>query len=70
MQIDKDTIVNFLKEKGQHQEAAQAAQELPATVDHKENADLLSRVGVDPKELLSKLPGGVGEKLGGLLDGK
>ncbi|MCW2750290.1 MAG: hypothetical protein JWR83_1400 [Aeromicrobium sp.] len=70
MQIDKQTVVNFLKDQGRPDDAARADQQLPATVDHEQHADLLSRFGVDPKELLAKLPGGIGDKLGGFLDGK
>ena len=70
MQIDKDAIVNFLKEQGRHDDASRAAKELPAKVDHKEHADLLSRFGVDPAKLLAKLPGGIGDKVSGFLDDK
>jgi len=67
MQIDKDTILNLLKDQGQHDTAKQAADELPDRVDSDQHADLLSKLGVDPKDLLGKLPGGLGDKLGGIL---
>ena len=69
LEIDKDTIINFLKSKGRDDDAARAEKELPDKVDHEQHADLLSRFGVNPSELLDKLPGGVGSKLGGLLGG-
>jgi hypothetical protein len=67
MEIDKDTIVEFLKGQGRDGDAAKAKEELPDKVDHEQDAGLLSRFGVDPSELLGKLPGGLGGKLGGLL---
>ncbi len=67
MQIDKDTIINFLKDQGQHDKAQQASDQLPDQVDSEQHADLLSKIGVDPNELLGKLPGGLGDKLGGIL---
>ncbi len=54
MQIDKDTIINFLKDQGQHDKAQQASDELPDHVDSDQHADLLSKLGVDPKALLDK----------------
>jgi hypothetical protein len=70
MQIDKDTIVNFLKEQGRNDDANRAQQELPNQVDHEKQADLLKRFGIDPSELLAKIPGGLGSKIGGLLGDK
>jgi len=70
MQIDKDTIINFLKDRGRQNDAAKAEQELPDQVDNEKQSDLLSRFGIDPAELLGKLPGGLGDKLGGILGDK
>jgi hypothetical protein len=67
MEIDKDTIVEFLKGQGRDDDAAKAAEELPDKVDHEKHSGLLSRFGVDPSDVLGKLPGGLGGKLGGLL---
>ena len=73
MEFDKDTIIDFLKGLGRHDAAAKASEELPDKVDDRKDADLLSKFGVNPSELLSKLPGGlgdkIGDKLGGLLGG-
>jgi hypothetical protein len=55
MQIPKDKIIEFLKERGDHDKAAQAEQELPDQVDHEEHSDLLERHDLDPKELLGKI---------------
>jgi len=70
MKIDKDTIVKLLKDRGEDDKAKQASEELPAEVDHEKDANVLSKFGIDPKDLLSKLPGGLGDKLGGFLGDK
>jgi hypothetical protein len=64
MQIDKDQIIAFLKERGQQDKADQAQQELPGTVDTEKDSGLLSKLGIDPADLLGGLGGGVAGKLG------
>jgi hypothetical protein len=54
MQIDKQQVVELLRERGDHDKAQQAEQELPEQVDHEEHSELLSKVGVEPQELLAK----------------
>jgi len=61
MQIDRDTIVNQLREAGQHDKAQQAEQELPEKVDQNEHRGLLDKIGID-SSLVDKLPGGLGDK--------
>ena len=58
MNISKDQILQFLKDKGQHQQADQAAAELPDQVDTDQHAGLLGKFGLDPQELIGKLGGG------------
>ncbi len=60
MQIDKNQIIEFLKSRGDHDKADQAQTDLPDQVDSDQHADLLSKIGVNPKDLL----GGLGAKLG------
>lgn len=55
MEIDKQTIVNMLRERGDHEKAQQAEQQLPEKVDHEQHSDLLNQFGVDPKELFGKI---------------
>jgi hypothetical protein len=55
MQIDKQEIVNLLRERGEHDKASQAEQQLPDKVHHEQHKDLLDQIGVEPQELLSKL---------------
>ena len=66
MEIPKETILDFLRERGQSDQAGQAEQELPDQVDTERDSGLLGRFGVDPQELMGRLPGGLGDKLGGL----
>ena len=60
MQIDKEQVLQLLRDKGMHEQANQAQQQLPDQVDTDQHADLLSRFNVDPKDLLNKLGGGLG----------
>jgi len=55
MQIDKQQIVELLWERGEHDKAAEAKEQLPAQVDHEQHQNLLGRFGVDPQNLLSRL---------------
>jgi hypothetical protein len=64
MQFDKSQIIDLLKSAGDHDKASQAENELPGTVDTERDSGLLSKLGLDPQDLISKLAGG-GE-LGGL----
>ncbi len=54
MQVDKQQIVDLLRQRGDHAKATEAEQELPDKVDHEQHQDLLQRFGVDPQELLTK----------------
>ncbi|HEV3407542.1 MAG TPA: hypothetical protein VG079_02540 [Gaiellaceae bacterium] len=58
MQIDKDTVVNMIRERGDDAKAGQAERELPDQVDTDQHADLLERFGVNPQELIGKMTGG------------
>jgi hypothetical protein len=74
MEIPKDAILAFLRERGEGDRAAQAEQELPDNVDTERDSGLLDRFGIDPQDLLrtvgnlpglkEKLPGGLGDRLG------
>lgn len=66
MQIDKSQILEFLRSRGDNDKASQADAQLPDQVDTDQHAGLLAQLGINPAELLGKLPGGLGDKLGGL----
>ncbi|RZS79415.1 hypothetical protein EV189_3769 [Motilibacter rhizosphaerae] len=70
MQFDKQQIIDLLQSQGAQDKVAEAQQALPDKVDTEQHADLLSRFGIDPKDLAGKLAGGLGGAgagLGGLL---
>jgi hypothetical protein len=53
--IDKEKLIELLREKGQHDKVEHAQQQLPDKVDHEEHAGLLQQLGINPQELLRKL---------------
>ncbi|TYC97838.1 hypothetical protein FQ377_11480 [Arthrobacter echini] len=57
MNIDKQQIIDLLKSQGKNDNADQAQSELPDKVDPEQHSDLLSKFGIDPKDLLGKIPG-------------
>ena len=58
MQIDKETILGLLRERGESDKAEQAARDLPDSVDTERDGDLLARFGVDQGDLIGKVTGG------------
>lgn len=63
MQIDKQQIIEFLKSKGDHDQAQQADNELPKQVDTDQHSGMLSKLGLSADELPGGLDG-IGGKLG------
>lgn len=61
MEIDKQQIIDLLRKRGDNDKAGQAESDLPDRVDTEKDSGLLSKFGIDPKDLLGKIPG-----LGGL----
>jgi hypothetical protein len=59
MEIPKDKILELLRSRGEHDKVEQAGNELPDTVDTDKHADQLSKLGIDPKDLLGKVAGGL-----------
>ena len=60
MQLDKNMVLDFLREQGQHDQASQAEQELPDQVDTDRDGNLLQKFGIDPQALIQKFMGGGG----------
>lgn len=60
MQLDKQQIVALVRDRGDEDKSQQADAELPDRVDTDQDSGLLDKFGVDPKDLLGKLPGGPG----------
>lgn len=67
MNIDKDAILGLLRGNGQHEQADQAAAELPDQVDTDAHAGLLDKFGINPADLIAKFTGGGSGGPGGLL---
>lgn len=67
MNIDKQQILDLLRNQGDQDKAQQAEQELPDQVDTERDSGLLQKFGLNPQDLLGKLGGGGGGGLGGLL---
>ena len=55
MQIDKQQIIDMLRDQGDNDKAQKAQQELPDKVDTDQHQDLLQQFGINPQELLSKV---------------
>ena len=60
MQLDKNMVLDFLREQGQHDQASQAEQELPDQVDTDQHAGMLQKFGLNPQDLIQKFMGGGG----------
>jgi hypothetical protein len=60
MEIPKEQILQMLRDRGDHDQAQQADQQLPDQVDTDQHRDLLGRIGIDPGELLGGLRGKLG----------
>ena len=58
MMIDKQQILDLLKQRGDDQAASQAESELPPEVDTNQDSGLLEKFGIKPEDFLSG--GGVG----------
>ncbi|WP_247827986.1 hypothetical protein [Arthrobacter antioxidans] len=57
MKIDKAQIIDLLKSQGKNDDAEQAQSQLPDQVDPEQHSDLLARFGINPRDLLGKIPG-------------
>ena len=64
MEIPKEKVLELLRERGEDNKAQEADRELPDQVDTERDSGLLSKLGIDPQDLLGNLPGGLGDKLG------
>ena len=70
MEIPKEQILQLLQERGATDQVSQADQQLPEQVDPEQHSDLLSNLGLDPQELMSKFGGGLGGPLAKLLSSR
>lgn len=59
MEIDRQHVLELLREKGKDERVQHAIDALPEKVDHNKHAQELEKLGVDPGELLAKAGHGV-----------
>jgi hypothetical protein len=62
--IDKQQILDLLRQQGKEDQAQQADAELPAQVDTDQHAGLLEKFGININDLLGGAAGGIAGKLG------
>jgi hypothetical protein len=60
MQIDKQQIIDHLREQGDQDKATQAEGQLPEQVDTEQHAGMLQNLGINPQDLIAKFMGGGG----------
>ncbi|MCC3282242.1 MULTISPECIES: hypothetical protein [Arthrobacter] len=60
MEIGKQQIIDFLKNRGSGDQAGEAESQLPDKVDTDKDSGLLSKLGVNPQDLIGKFSGGLG----------
>jgi hypothetical protein len=51
MHIDKQIVLDELREQGKNEHVQQAIETLPEKIDHNEHAALLQKLGLDPGKL-------------------
>jgi hypothetical protein len=54
MAVDKQHVIDLLREKGKDEHVQKAIDELPEKVDHEQHAQQLEELGIDPGELAQK----------------
>lgn len=57
MQLDRDQVIQFLREQGHHEQADAAQRQLPEPVDTDQHGGLLAQHGISVQELLGKFGG-------------
>lgn len=60
MEIPKDQILQLLRDRGDHDKAQQADQQLPDRVDTDQHSDLLGKIGINPSDLVGDIAGKFG----------
>ncbi len=54
MELDRQFVVEHLRELGKDEHVEKALQELPEKIDHEKHAQLLEKLGIDPGKLAEK----------------
>jgi hypothetical protein len=59
VEISKGQIIDMIRQQGDSDKASQAERELPDQVDTDRDSGLLTKFGIDPQDLISKLGGNI-----------
>jgi hypothetical protein len=54
MHIDKEFVIQHLREAGKEEHVQKAMAELPDKIDHEKHAQQLQKLGIDPGQLVLK----------------
>jgi hypothetical protein len=54
MEIDRQHVIELLREKGHDERVQHAIDALPEKIDHNAHAEQLEKLGIDPGELAAK----------------
>ena len=54
MEIDKNFVLQHLREEGQSDKVQHALDQLPDKTDHEQHAQVLEKLGIDPGKLAEK----------------
>ena len=54
MKLDKEFVLDHLREAGESEKVQKALEELPDKIDHEEHAAQLQKLGIDPGALAGK----------------
>jgi hypothetical protein len=54
MEVDREHVIELLREKGKGDRVQHAIDSLPEKVDHNAHAEQLKKLGIDPGELAAK----------------
>jgi hypothetical protein len=54
MEIDREHVIQLVREKGRDQKVQHAIDSLPQKIDHEKHAQELEKLGIDPGELAAK----------------
>jgi hypothetical protein len=59
MEIDRQHLIDLLREKGKDQHVQHVIDQLPEKIDHEKHAQQLEKLGIDPGELVQKAARGL-----------
>ena len=58
MQLKKQTVVDFIRQRGDQERVGEAEEILPDQIDTERDGEALASIGLDETQLMAKLAGG------------